>query len=150
LTKDGHVVVNAVNGQEGLDIVISDRNFDCILMDINMPILNGFESTERIRALEKASPDSMPDRISQQSLGRIPIFAVSASLVEAQRDQLLSCGMDGWVLKPIDYKRLNIILRGVTDEAQRELDMYRPGFNWEIGGWLGELVPLQMLDAQSA
>jgi len=44
--------------------------------------------------------------------------------------------MDGWILKPIDFKRLAIILQGVTDFSQRECNRYCAGYNWEIGGWL--------------
>ncbi|KAJ3799044.1 hypothetical protein GGU11DRAFT_534934 [Lentinula aff. detonsa] len=137
LRIDGHTVVNTTNGQEGLDKVISDRNFDCVLMDINMPILNGLEASERIRAFEKTAPLSSDDqRLSPMLNGRMPIFAVSASLYEQQRFKLLEAGMDGWILKPIDFKRLATILKGVTDLAQRESDRYTPGCNWEIGGWL--------------
>ncbi|KAJ3992676.1 phytochrome-like protein [Lentinula boryana] len=137
LRIDGHTVVNTMNGQEGLDKVISDRNFDCVLMDINMPILNGLEASERIRAFEKTAPLSSDDqRLSQMLNGRMPIFAVSASLYEQQRFKLSEAGMDGWILKPIDFKRLATILKGVTDLAQRESDRYTPGCNWEIGGWL--------------
>ncbi|KAJ3903582.1 hypothetical protein F5879DRAFT_143125 [Lentinula edodes] len=136
LRMDGHVVVNTTNGQEGLDKVMSDRNFDCVLMDINMPILNGLEASERIREFEKAFPSSDVQRLSLKLNGRIPIFAVSASLYEHQRSKLSDAGMDGWILKPIDFKRLATILKGVTDLAQRERDRYTPGGNWEVGGWL--------------
>lgn len=136
LRMDGHVVVNTTNGQEGLDKVMSDRNFDCVLMDINMPILNGLEASERIREFEKTFPLSDVQRLSLKLNGRIPIFAVSASLYEHQRSKLSDAGMDGWILKPIDFKRLAIILKGVTDLAQRERDRYTTGCNWEVGGWL--------------
>ncbi|KAI0351442.1 hypothetical protein OH77DRAFT_1429748 [Trametes cingulata] len=134
LSLDGHTVVNTTNGQEGIEVVQSDRNFDCVLMDIQMPLINGYEATERIRALEKET--ELLDRISHRLNGRIPIFAVSASLFEHQRDELFRLGMDGWILKPIDFKRLRTILRGVVDPAQRERDVYRPGISWEVGGWL--------------
>ncbi|KAJ4491482.1 hypothetical protein C8J55DRAFT_420587 [Lentinula edodes] len=136
LRMDGHVVVNTTNGQEGLDKVMSDRNFDCVLMDINMPILNGLEASAKIREFEKELPSSDVDRLSVKLNGRIPIFAVSASLYEQQRSKLSDAGMDGWILKPIDFKRLATILKGVTDLAQRERDRYTPGCNWEVGGWL--------------
>ena len=98
-----------------------------------MPILNGFEATECIRTLEKSSP--FPKRrVSHILNGRIPVFAVSASLLERQRDELANIGVDGWILKPIDFKRLRAILRGVTDSRQRERDEYTVG-HWEIGGW---------------
>lgn len=101
-----------------------------------MPILNGFEATERIRAFEAAPRPPLCARLSHTLNGRIPIFAVSASLLEAQRDELFSHGIDGWILKPINHKRLKLILRGVTDPVQRQSDLYRPGYNWEFGGWL--------------
>ena len=100
-----------------------------------MPLLNGYEATERIRALEHDGKGPR-DRLSQQLNGRIPIFAVSASLFEVQREEMYSLGMDGWILKPIDFKRLRVILRGVTDVEQRQKDVYRPGCSWEHGGWL--------------
>lgn len=104
-----------------------------------MPILDGFEATERIREFEKTERSaSLFRRLSQKLNGRIPIFAVSASLIEQQYDELCDLGMDGWILKPIDFKRLDIILKGVTDLSQRNLDLYRPGCSWEIGGWLVE------------
>ncbi|KAI9064701.1 hypothetical protein FKP32DRAFT_1611120 [Trametes sanguinea] len=136
LSLDGHTVVNTTNGQEGIEVVQADRHFDCILMDIQMPLLNGYEATERIRALEKDV--ELLDRVSHRYNGRIPIFAVSASLFEHQREDLHRLGMDGWILKPIDFKRLRHLLRGVVDPAQREKDIYRPGVNWEIGGWLSK------------
>jgi CheY-like chemotaxis protein len=104
-----------------------------------MPILNGFEATQKIRDFEKSedSKSTAPTmQLSHQIKGRIPIFAVSASLAERQRQELLDYGMDGWILKPIDFHRLHAILKGVTDLVQRHCDVYRPGCNWEAGGWL--------------
>ena len=99
-----------------------------------MPLLNGYEATERIRALEQDK--ELMDRSSHQLNGRIPIFAVSASLFEKQREELHKLGMDGWILKPIDFKRLSAVLRGVVDPLQRTRDVYHVGCNWEAGGWL--------------
>jgi CheY-like chemotaxis protein len=154
LRLDGHTVVTTTNGQEGLDKVTSDRAYDVILMDIQsvfylfhnqsinvdfrrMPILDGYQATERIRALEKSSPPPDDSRLSNRlNGGHIPIFAVSASLQERRREEMANYGIDGWILKPIDFKRLQVILNGVTDPAQRQLDIYRPGCSWEAGGWL--------------
>ncbi|TFK52362.1 hypothetical protein OE88DRAFT_1628063 [Heliocybe sulcata] len=142
LTLDGHTVVNTTNGQECVDMIETDIDFDCILMDIQMPILNGFEATERIREFERGlSPLDRPSRSrrkSHQLNGRVPIFAVSASLVESQRSNMSELGIDGWILKPIDFKRLRTILTGVTDLKQRTADLYQPGCDWETGGWLCE------------
>ena len=104
------------------------------LLASRMPLLNGYEATERIRVLEQDK--DLVDRLSHKLNGRIPIFAVSASLFENQREDLYKMGMDGWILKPIDFKRLRVILRGVVDPHQRQKDVYHPGCNWEIGGWL--------------
>ncbi|KAF8839543.1 hypothetical protein BDN67DRAFT_748905 [Paxillus ammoniavirescens] len=137
LQKDGHTVLWSINGQEGLEKIESDRDFDCILMDIMMPILNGFESTERIREVETKTPLG-PASIRRPSLelnGRMPIFAVSASLLERQRAELVDRGFDGWILKPIDFARLRVLLKGITDPAQRTPNVYKPGCDWELGGW---------------
>ena len=101
-----------------------------------MPILNGLEATQQIRHLE-ATKLAKTDRLAHSlNGGRIPIFVVSASLVERQREELEQIGIDGWILKPIDFGRLYTILRGLTDPVQRERDEYRVGGSWEIGGWL--------------
>lgn len=109
-----------------------------------MPLLNGYEATERIRVVE--GEIKIPsERLAHKLNGRIPIFAVSASLFEAQREEMYALGMDGWILKPIDFKRLKIILRGVTDPTQRARDVYRKGASsWEQGGWL---MPAQVTDS---
>ncbi|TFK20594.1 hypothetical protein FA15DRAFT_673329 [Coprinopsis marcescibilis] len=135
LKTSGHTVVDTTNGQEGLDMVERDQGFDVVLMDIQMPILDGFQATERIRQVE-ALPTMAARPSRMLNNGRIPIFAVSASLKETQRENLLEKGMDGWILKPIDFKRLNLILKGVLDPEQRQKDSYTAGFNWERGGWL--------------
>lgn len=106
-----------------------------------MPILDGFEATKAIRLIEATSPSIVPNIHIRSSLrlnGRIPIFAVSASLTEHQREDMYELGLDGWVLKPIDFKRLNTLLGGITDASQRRSCFYYPGCNWEAGGWLGE------------
>lgn len=100
-----------------------------------MPILNGFEATQKIRELERTSPSPLV-RPAHRLNGRIPIFAVSASLAEKQHNELVQVGMDGWILKPIDFRRLRAILKGVTDADQRTRDVYRAGYCWEEGGWL--------------
>jgi CheY-like chemotaxis protein len=99
-----------------------------------MPLLNGYEATECVRGLEKDFEP--PHRLSYQLNGRIPTFAVSASLVEEKREEIVSFGIDGWILKPIDFKRLRSVLGGITDLTQRRKDLYREGRSWELGGWL--------------
>lgn len=99
-----------------------------------MPLLNGYEATERVRELEKDFEPS--HRLSHRLNGRIPTFAVSASLLEEKRQETINFGIDGWILKPIDFKRLRLIMGGIMDPTQRQKDLYREGRSWELGGWL--------------
>ncbi|THH10468.1 hypothetical protein EW145_g1296 [Phellinidium pouzarii] len=141
LSLDGHTVVGTTNGQEGVEAIQNDCDYDCILMDIQMPILNGFEAAKAIRVLEKnahTTQNSSVERASKRLNGRVPIFAVSASLFERQRIEMIDFGMDGWILKPIDFKRLRTILKGVLDPDERQKAVYREGCSWELGGWLEE------------
>ena len=95
-----------------------------------MPIVDGLTSSKIIRSFEKAHPSSCDTRIS----GRVPIFAVSASLVERNRAEYIEAGFDGWILKPIDFQRLGVLLRGIFDSKTRNDCLYQPG-EWERGGW---------------
>jgi len=70
----------------------------------------------------------------------VPIFAVSASLVERERQTYINAGFDGWILKPIDFKRLNTLLKGIVDDNTRNSCLYKPG-EWERGGWFHRRQP---------
>ena len=98
-----------------------------------MPIVDGYTSTKMIRSSEKTH--AAPNLSLRASLnGRIPIFAVSASLVEREREKYIDIGFDGWILKPIDFKRVNTIFDGIVEEETRNATLYQPG-HWEQGGW---------------
>jgi signal transduction histidine kinase/CheY-like chemotaxis protein len=87
LTKRGHRVEAVGNGQEAVEAV--DRsNFDLVLMDVHMPVMDGLAATGAIRALAR------PER------ARVPIIALTASATPADRDRCLAAGMDGYVTKP--------------------------------------------------
>ena len=103
-----------------------------------MPLLNGYEATECVRELEKDFEPS--HRLSHQLNGRIPTFAVSASLLEEKRREIINFGIDEWILKPIDFKPIRSVLRRITDPAHRQKDLYREGRSWELGGWLRQGV----------
>jgi CheY-like chemotaxis protein len=89
-----------------------------ILQDIQMLIPNGFGAAQRIRRIEKDNPLHLDATRPSTDLNGIPIFAVSASLKEPQREYMTEMGMDAWVLKPIDFKRLGVLMRGITDVEQ--------------------------------
>lgn len=103
------------------------------------PIVDGLSSTKMIRSHEKSHPQSnLSPRAA--SNGRVPIFAVSASLVERERQTYINAGFDGWILKPIDFKRLNVLLLGIVDNDTRNSCLYQPG-EWERGGWFHKRQP---------
>jgi light-regulated signal transduction histidine kinase (bacteriophytochrome)/CheY-like chemotaxis protein len=134
LEKAGHSVGTAVNGQ-ACAFLYRERSliFDVILMDMQMPIVDGLASTVMIRDFEKTADFQGLSRMASLN-GRIPIFAVSASLVEHDRPSYVEAGFDGWVLKPIDFKRLNELLSGIYNHKTRVSCLYTPG-QWERGGW---------------
>ncbi|BGP26717.1 hypothetical protein JCM10295v2_005674 [Rhodotorula toruloides] len=139
LKKDGHEVIVAEHGGVAVRKFEEDRNFDIVLMDLQMPIMNGVDASKNIRCLERESP--LPEdqqRLSTRLNDGIPILAVSASLPERERPTIVDAELNGWLLKPIDFKRLRTLMRGATDNAARRPEIYRPG-QWERGGWLTEM-----------
>jgi light-regulated signal transduction histidine kinase (bacteriophytochrome)/CheY-like chemotaxis protein len=134
LEKLGHSVYMTVNGEECASAHGEQpANFDAILMDLQMPIVDGFTSTKMIRSFEKTHSTSCLSSRAQLN-GRIPVFAVSASLVEAEREKYIENGFDGWILKPVDFKRVGLMLDGIVNEESRNSCLYEPG-HWERGGW---------------
>jgi CheY-like chemotaxis protein len=133
LTKLGHTVVLTGNGEACANAFTSaSRNFDVVLMDIQMPIADGMTATRMIREFESTTPDAMSHKAQLNE--RIPIFAVSASLLESERQTYIDAGFDGWVMKPINFTRLNFLLSGLCDHDARAAASYNPG-QWENGGW---------------
>ncbi|KXT13019.1 hypothetical protein AC579_3325 [Pseudocercospora musae] len=137
LEKLGHHVTLTVNGEECSSTYCDKTGFfDIVLMDMQMPIADGLTSTKMIRSFEKAHPTDM---LSQRAAmnGRVPIIAVSASLIERERQSYIDGGFDGWILKPISFQRLQEIIEGIVDKQVREENLYKPG-SWERGGWFDE------------
>jgi CheY-like chemotaxis protein len=91
-----------------------------------MPIVDGLTSTKMIRSFEKLNSGNVLSTRAARN-GRVPIFAVSASLVERERQTYINAGFDAWVLKPIDFKRLNVLLLGIVDDDARQSCLYKPG-----------------------
>lgn len=131
LRMDGHSVWSDINGQEALDRVRRDRSsIDAVLMDVQMPVMDGKQSAAAIRVFEKTCT-SLP---GHEVNGRLPIIAVSATLLESEQAELAK-HFDGWILKPVDFRRMQKVLRGITDEKSRKEDAYRKGKVWEQGGF---------------
>lgn len=151
LERSGHKVFHAVNGEE-CAAMYAERSdaFDVVLMDMQvslfqaqdglacanvvpqMPIVDGLTSTKMIREIEGKSTPALSPIAAKH--GRIPVIAVSASLVERDKDILVNAGFDAWMLKPIDFRRFKTLLTGAIDDELRNKELYVPG-QWERGGW---------------
>ncbi|WP_079435108.1 ATP-binding protein [Zoogloea sp. LCSB751] len=94
LQKRGYAVSLAENGADALDMVGAGR-FDVVLMDMQMPVLDGLEATRRIRELEQANGQS-----------RVPIIAMTANAMNGDRERCLDAGMDDYLTKPIKAQEL--------------------------------------------
>jgi len=93
LERRGHKVTIANNGREALD-ALAARSFDVVLMDVQMPEIGGFEATGIIRERERASG------------ARVPIIAMTAHAMKGDRERCLEAGMDEYLTKPLDSRRL--------------------------------------------
>ena len=96
LKQYGFLVDIAENGAEAVEKVKNSApgTYDLVLMDIQMPVMNGYEATEQIRALE------------DPALAQIRILAMTANAFDEDRKQALKCGMDGFLSKPIVMEEL--------------------------------------------
>lgn len=97
-----------------------------------MPLVDGYMATEMIREFEKANPRLLSP--TAQVYGRTPIFAISASLKPSHLHKILKTGFDGWVIKPVDFKRLNMYLLGAFSEEGRKAAAFDPT-QFLAGGW---------------
>jgi PAS domain S-box-containing protein len=93
LNKLGHTVVVASNGLEAV-AAVEREPFDIIVMDVQMPEMGGFEATAAIRQMQ------------QGAATRVPIIAMTAHAMTGDRERCLAEGMDGYVAKPIDLRKL--------------------------------------------
>lgn len=91
LERKGFAVTIAVDGQQGLDYASQERP-DLILMDMSLPILDGWETTRRL----KADPQT----------ARIPIVALTAHAMSGDRERALEAGCDDYDTKPVEFARL--------------------------------------------
>ncbi len=97
-----------------------------------MPLVDGRVATRLIREWEQATHPKISQNII--SYDRIPIIAVSASLSEQSRQEYMDGGFSGWILKPIDFTRLEAIIAAIQDEKIRRSLIY-PISTWAEGGW---------------
>ena len=99
LNQAGYQYDLAATGQEAVEAVTKDL-YDLILMDCQMPEMDGFEATRQIRRLQDEGRVKTPDN------GRLPIIALTANAVKGDRERCLEAGMDDYLTKPLDLQRL--------------------------------------------
>ena len=92
LEAETYAVVEAINAQQALE-KLENNNIDLVLMDINMPDMDGYTLTSKIKAIQKFS--------------KIPIVAVTANVMRGDREKSLGAGCDGYIQKPIDIDTLS-------------------------------------------
>jgi len=105
LKKLGHSVDHAENGQQALD-ALADKDFDLILMDCQMPIMDGYEATKKIRE----NPDWQA----------VPIIAVTANVMQGDRDDCIASGMNDYVTKPYKREELHAAITRWTQPRPQE------------------------------
>ena len=104
LERLGHSVALANNGQEAL-AAIKTASFDLAMMDVQMPEMDGFEATQRVREWEAGK-------------AHIPIIALTAHAMDSHREECLAAGMDSFLAKPILLEGLKLELERFTEELR--------------------------------
>ena len=91
LEQLGYLILEAENGEQAIDVALRERP-DIILMDLNVPVINGWEATRQLKANAKTA--------------QIPIIALTAHAMAGDRERALAAGCDDFDTKPIDFDRL--------------------------------------------
>lgn len=102
LERQGCRAVAVADGGEALDALAAAR-FDAVLMDVQMPGLDGLEATRRLRQREEGG-----------ARGHVPVFAVTAATLAGDRERCLAAGMDGYLIKPLRRDALRAALAGLA------------------------------------
>jgi len=118
LKKMGHTVTVANNGKEAIDLLQGNGGFDLILMDGQMPVMDGFRATEIIRINEKSTPGKE----------RMPIIALTANAMKGDREKYLNAGMDDYIAKPVKFSDLSTMLSKTMERKKTGILAQRDPF----------------------
>ncbi|MBW2303974.1 MAG: response regulator [Deltaproteobacteria bacterium] len=132
LEKYGHRVRVVSNGAEAV-VEVKKGLYDLVLMDIQMPVMDGLEATRRIRSLE------------DPELSSIPIVALTAHAVKGSREKFLEVGMNDFVTKPIEAKTLVRLIRKYADGGGLKAKSL-PKFKESYGGLLDIEYALELVE----
>ena len=111
LKKWGHVITVANNGKEAL-VALENQDFDVVLMDVQMPEMDGLEATRLIRHPQSAIRDP-----------NIPIIAMTAHAMKGDRERCMEAGMNDYVSKPLNVEELFKIINKFSSEKVRTLTL---------------------------
>ena len=104
LSRGGDTVLVALDGEQGVAMALSERP-DLILMDLSLPVLDGWEATRRLKAAAETKA--------------IPIIALSAHAMAGDREKALAAGCDDYDTKPIDFARLREKIEALAPRSSR-------------------------------
>jgi CheY-like chemotaxis protein len=107
LEKRGHTVTLACNGKEAV-AATEKHPYDLVLMDLQMPEMDGFEATALLRGREKKSG------------AHLPVIALTAHALQGDRERCLEAGMDGYLTKPIRAQELDSVLASYSEQKLGE------------------------------
>lgn len=121
LEQDSHRIFEAENGLDGLAVLL-EEDIDLILMDVQMPVMDGLTASTIIRASENGNdlsrfnlPQAFPDKLIRQCKGRhIPIVAMTANAMRGDQEKCLAAGMDNYLTKPFEPVQLRSIISDVV------------------------------------
>lgn len=115
LSEIGVIVECAVNGEEGFQKVAASRPgyYDLVLLDIQMPVMDGYEAARMIR------------RLRTKLLAEIPILAMTANVAQTDKQKAFEAGMDGYLEKPINIEKLLAAIRGALGRESASGEQYR-------------------------
>lgn len=123
LEKQGHVPLLVSNGKEAVE-AFGREPFDLVLMDVQMPVMDGFEATRRLRELQR------------EMRRHTPIIAMTAHAMKGDRERCLEMGMDGYLAKPLSAVQLQEALSGFAGSLVHEPTR-------EVSGIDGRLVDME-------
>ena len=126
------------NGKVVLKLMAKEH-FDLILMDCQMPLMNGFETTEEIRRRESTQQINGPASLGISNARRTTIIAMTAAALEGDREKCLAAGMDDYLSKPIKSDELRLKLEQWTKPTNISLGNKQNGSKVETPAYTGEL-----------
>jgi PAS domain S-box-containing protein len=135
LTKRGHKVTVVENGKQAV-AAMQTKTFDVVLMDVQMPEMDGFEATAAIREMELAAGT------------RTPIIAMTAHAMKGDRERCLAAGMDAYISKPIQFEELLEVTESLSGSSAPAAGSADSGWNLEVA--LGRVGGDQVLLADLA